>query len=103
FGLRAREDIPDLVVEGEEEDEDEADLEADDGISEAPLVRMVNSIIFQAAEDGASDIHFEPQEDGLIVRFRVDGVLQEVQRIPKRLMNGVVTRLKVIAKLDIAE
>ena len=101
FGLRAREDIPDLVVEGEAEDE--ADLEADDGISEAPLVRMVNSIIFQAAEDGASDIHFEPQEEALIVRFRVDGVLQEVQRIPRRLMNGVLTRLKVIAKLDIAE
>ena len=102
FGLRARDDIPELIVEGEEE-QDEADLEADDGISEAPLVRMVNSIIFQAAEDGASDIHFEPQEDALIVRFRVDGVLQEVQRIPKRLMNGVITRLKVIAKLDIAE
>jgi type IV pilus assembly protein PilB len=101
FGLRAREDIPELVVEGDEEQE--ADLEADDGISEAPLVRMVNSIIFQAAEDGASDIHFEPQEEALIVRFRVDGVLQEVQRIPKRLMNGVITRLKVIAKLDIAE
>jgi type IV pilus assembly protein PilB len=102
FGLRARDDIPELIVEGEEDD-DEADLEVDDGISEAPLVRMVNSIIFQAAEDGASDIHFEPQEDALIVRFRVDGVLQEVQRIPKRLMNGILTRLKVIAKLDIAE
>ena len=102
FGLRARDDIPELIVEGEEE-QDEADLEADDGISDAPLVRLVNSIIFQAAEDGASDIHFEPQEDALVVRFRVDGVLQEVQRIPKRLMNGVTTRLKVLAKLDIAE
>jgi type IV pilus assembly protein PilB len=101
FGIRAREDVPELVVE--DEDEDETDLEVDDGVSEAPLVRLTNSIIFQAAEDGASDIHFEPQEDGLVVRFRVDGVLQEVQRIPKRLMNGVTTRLKVIAKLDIAE
>jgi type IV pilus assembly protein PilB len=103
FGLRARDDIPELIVEGEDEQDDEADLDADDGISEAPLVRLVNSIIFQAAEDGASDIHFEPQEEALIVRFRVDGVLQEVQRIPKRLSNGVITRLKVIAKLDIAE
>src|SRR5207248_10369970 len=58
---------------------------------------------FQAAEDGASDVHFEPQEDSLLVRFRVDGVLQEVQRIPKRMMAGVTTRLKVLAKLDIAE
>jgi type IV pilus assembly protein PilB len=86
-----------------EQDEETADLEIDDGISDAPLVRLVNSIIFQAAEDGASDIHFEPQEDALAVRFRVDGVLQEVQRIPKRLMPGVLTRLKVLAKLDIAE
>ena len=69
----------------------------------APLVRLVNSIIFQAAEDGASDVHFEPQEDALVVRFRVDGVLREVQRIPKRMAPGVTTRLKVLAKLDIAE
>src|SRR5438046_2790358 len=86
-----------------EETEEIDDLEADDGISDAPLVRLVNSVIFQAAEDGASDIHFEPQEDALIVRFRIDGVLQEVQRIPKRMTPGVTTRLKVLAKLDIAE
>jgi type IV pilus assembly protein PilB len=79
------------------------DLEVDDGISDAPLVRLVNSVIYQAAEDGASDIHFEPQEDSLVVRLRIDGVLHEVQRIPKRLMPGVTTRLKVLAKLDIAE
>ena len=101
FGTRA-------VLEEVEADlgtaEDEADdLEADDGISDAPLVRLVNSVIFQAAEDGASDVHFEPQEDALVVRFRVDGVLQEVQRIPKRMTPGVTTRLKVLAKLDIAE
>ncbi len=81
----------------------ETDLEADDGVSDAPLVRLVNSILFQAAEDGSSDIHFEPQEDALLVRFRIDGVLHEVQRIPKRLTAGVITRLKVLAKLDIAE
>ncbi|MGZ4397341.1 MAG: GspE/PulE family protein [Gaiellaceae bacterium] len=86
-----------------ESDSEEDDLEADDGISDAPLVRLVNSVIFQAAEDGASDIHFMPEEDSLVVRFRVDGVLQEVQRIPKRMASGVSTRLKVLAKLDIAE
>ena len=84
-------------------DEDEDDLEVDDGVSDAPLVRLVNSVIMQAATDGASDIHFEPQEDALLVRVRVDGVLTEVQRIPKRMANGVTTRLKVLAKLDIAE
>jgi type IV pilus assembly protein PilB len=60
-------------------------------------------VIFQAAEDGASDIHWEPQEESLVVRLRIDGVLHEVQRIPKRLAPGVTTRLKVLAKLDIAE
>ena len=84
-------------------DEDEDDLEADDGISDAPLVRLVNSLIFAAAEDGASDIHVEPQEEELIVRYRIDGVLHVAQRIPKRLAAGVTTRLKVLSKLDIAE
>ena len=84
-------------------DEDEEDLEAEDGVSDAPLVRLVNSIIMQAAGDGASDIHFEPQEESLMVRVRVDGVLSEAQRIPKRMANGVTTRLKVLSKLDIAE
>jgi len=84
-------------------DEEPDELGADDGVSDAPLVRLVNSIILQAAEDGASDIHFDPQEDSVIVRFRVDGVLTEVQRIPKRLGAGVSTRLKVLSKLDIAE
>ncbi len=83
--------------------EEESELDADDGISDAPLVRLVNSIIFQAAEDGASDVHFEPQGDALVVRSRVDGVLLESQRIPRRMAAAVTTRLKVLAKLDIAE
>jgi type IV pilus assembly protein PilB len=102
FGARAAAAEGELALE-EEEEEEVDDLEVDDGISDAPLVRLVNSVIFQAAEDGASDVHFEPQEDALLVRFRVDGVLHEVQRIPKRMMPGVLTRLKVLAKLDIAE
>jgi type IV pilus assembly protein PilB len=100
FGARAA--VEEELAATEEEEEAD-DLEIDDGISDAPLVRLVNSVIFQAAEDGASDVHFEPQEDSLLVRFRIDGVLQEVQRIPKRMMPGVLTRLKVLAKLDIAE
>jgi type IV pilus assembly protein PilB len=84
-------------------EEDGDDLEAEDGVSDAPMVRLVNSIIMQAASDGASDVHFEPQGDSLLVRTRVDGVLTEQQRIPKRMSAGVTTRLKVLAKLDIAE
>jgi type IV pilus assembly protein PilB len=101
FGARAAMLEEEALVAAEEEEAD--DLEVDDGISDAPLVRLVNSVIFQAAEDGASDVHFEPHEDALVVRFRVDGVLHEVQRIPKRMLPGVTTRLKVLAKLDIAE
>jgi type IV pilus assembly protein PilB len=85
------------------EDDEAADLEAEDGISDGPMVRLVNAVIFQAAEDGASDVHFEPQEDIVLVRFRIDGVLRVVQRVPRQMMSGVVTRLKVLAKLDIAE
>src|SRR6266545_4526464 len=101
FGARAilEEDADDF----EDQEEEQDDLEADDGISEAPLVRLVNSLIFQAAEDGASDMHFEPNKDGIVVRFRIDGVLHEIQRVPKRMVAGVTTRLKVLAKLDIAE
>ncbi|MGH2999333.1 MAG: GspE/PulE family protein, partial [Gaiellaceae bacterium] len=84
-------------------EDDQTDLEIDDGVSDVPLVRLVNSVLFQAAEDGASDVHFEPQEDSLLVRFRIDGVLHEMQRVPKRLIPGVTTRLKVLAKMDIAE
>jgi len=100
FGARA---VLEEEEDFEEADEEEDDLEADDGISDAPLVRLVNSLIFQAAEDGASDMHFEPQADGIVVRFRIDGVMHEIQRIPKRMVAGVTTRLKVLAKLDIAE
>jgi type IV pilus assembly protein PilB len=100
-GARAALEEEQLIHEAAVEEAD--DLEVDDGVSDAPLVRLVNSVIFQAAEDGASDIHWEPQEDSLVVRLRIDGVLQEVQRIPKRLAAGVTTRLKVLAKLDIAE
>jgi type IV pilus assembly protein PilB len=98
----ARSGMTELDLEVIDEDELD-DLEADDGISDAPLVRLVNSIIFEAAEDGASDVHFEPQSDALVVRFRIDGVLHETQRIPRRSAVGVTTRLKVLAKLDIAE
>ena len=96
-------DDPFSIAEAEEEFAPETDLEVDDGFSDTPVVRLVNSVLFQAAEDGASDVHFEPQEDGLVVRFRIDGVLQEAQRIPRRLIAPVTTRLKVLAKLDIAE
>jgi type IV pilus assembly protein PilB len=100
---RTADAIGSVVVEMDDEQHDGDDLEVDDGISDGPLVRLVNAMIFQAAEENASDVHFEPQEDSLVIRFRVDGVLREVQRIPRKMAAGVTTRLKVLAKLDIAE
>jgi type IV pilus assembly protein PilB len=103
--VRTADAIGSVVIELEDDDSHAADLDldVDDGISEGPLVKLVNALIFQAAEENASDVHFEPQEDALAVRFRVDGVLREIQRIPKKMAPGVTTRLKVLAKLDIAE
>ena len=100
--------VTDAVIETLDDEEDVADdavadLEEEDGVSDGPIVRIVNSIMLEAAEDGASDVHFEAQEDGLLVRFRIDGVLHEMQRIPKQHMAGVTTRLKVLSKMDIAE
>ena len=97
--LRTAEAVGSAVIEVDEGEDDGDDLDVDDGISDGPLVRLVNTVIFQAAEENASDVHFEPQEDSLVIRFRIDGVLREMQRIPKRMAAGVTTRLKVLAKL----
>ena len=88
------------------EDEDfsyEDDVDVDEDDDSGPLVKLVNSIVWQAVEDRASDVHFLPQPDGLLVRLRVDGVLRELERIPRQRALAVVSRIKVLAKLDIAE
>jgi len=70
---------------------------------DAPIVRFVNLIIAQAIQDKASDIHIEPGEYDMLVRYRIDGVLHEMQRAPKNIQNGVLSRLKIMAEMDIAE
>jgi type IV pilus assembly protein PilB len=70
---------------------------------EGPVVKLVNSILGQAVTEGASDIHFEPNGGEMRIRFRVDGVLQEMARVPKRMVSGVVSRIKIMSELDIAE
>ena len=74
-----------------------------DSSDEAPIIRLVNSLLFRAAKERASDIHIEPQEKDICVRFRVDGVLQEVIRPPKRFQNSIVSRIKIMGGLNIAE
>jgi type IV pilus assembly protein PilB len=88
-------------VSGELEDNSIADIR--DATEEAPIVKLVNSVIAQSVDDSASDIHFEPQAKELMVRFRIDGVLHEIMSIPRRMQNGVISRLKIMAELDIAE
>ncbi|MEA1866498.1 MAG: ATPase, T2SS/T4P/T4SS family [Thermodesulfobacteriota bacterium] len=71
--------------------------------SEAPVIRLVNHIISQALEVKASDIHFEPFRDLLKVRFRIDGVLHDIETVSKRLQPAIISRLKLMAKMNIAE
>ena len=75
-------------------------LESDD---DAPIIRLINALLTQAVKDNASDIHIEPFESRLVVRYRIDGVLREVLSPQKAVAQPVVSRIKVMAKLDIAE
>ena len=74
-----------------------------DSADDAPAIRLINGIIAEAARAGASDIHIEPYETGLVVRMRVDGVLTEKLRMPPHVASVIVNRIKVMARLDIAE
>ncbi len=100
---RADADADDITsaIESAETDEDLARLS--DVVDDAPIVKYVNMIILQAVQDRASDIHVEPEESHLRIRYRIDGVLHEVMRSPRAISSGVVSRLKIMADIDIAE
>ncbi|HEY3317241.1 MAG TPA: ATPase, T2SS/T4P/T4SS family [Coriobacteriia bacterium] len=86
------------------EDLSMSELEAiEDATSEAPIVKLVNYIITRAVNERASDIHIEPQEKDLRVRFRVDGVLHEIMRSPKSVQQSIISRFKIMSDMDIAE
>ena len=89
------------LAEIEEDDVDISELEK--ASEEAPVVKLVNHIIFDAIQKGASDIHFEPYENAFRIRYRIDGVLYPIVSPPYKLKNAVVSRLKIMSKLDIAE
>ena len=78
-------------------------MAATDELSDAPLVRLINSLLQQAVKNNASDIHIEPFEHYVRIRFRIDGDLQEVMTPSKSTLSAIVTRIKIMAKLDIAE
>ncbi|HWM63034.1 MAG TPA: ATPase, T2SS/T4P/T4SS family [Solirubrobacterales bacterium] len=97
--------VSEAVTEGEESDDRELAEVSDIEVSaeDAPVVKLVYSILGQAVGEGASDVHFEPDEDEMRVRFRVDGVLREAAHVPKRMINAVVSRVKIMSDLNIAE
>jgi len=90
----------DLAVVEEDDSAEEAGLSA---AEEAPIVKLVNSLIADAVRKGASDIHVEPYEKSMRVRFRIDGVMQEMMAPPFKFKSAILSRLKIMAELDIAE
>ena len=104
---RADDEIDELksAIEETQAQEIEIDLSrlGDYVEDDAPIVRFVNILVTQAIQDRASDIHIEPTEHDLLVRYRIDGVLHEMQRAPKQIVSGVTSRLKIMSDIDIAE
>jgi type IV pilus assembly protein PilB len=97
-------DVDAVVAAAADESDDDADIGAiNQVVEDAPIVKFVNLLINQAVNDRASDIHVEPTETDLRIRFRIDGVLHEVMRSPRSIQNGVISRLKVMADINIAE
>jgi general secretion pathway protein E len=102
-GCSAIERISDAVGDREEEDRD-ADLDRlKDLASEAPVIRLINAAITRGVEMGTSDIHLESGKSRLRLRHRIDGVLREIESPPARFKSAIVSRLEIIAKLNIAE
>jgi type IV pilus assembly protein PilB len=102
--LRADGELGELTtaIEGENSTETAVAV-AENHDDDAPIVRFVNLLIAQAIQDRASDIHIEPGENDLLVRYRIDGVLHEMQRAPRAVQNGVISRLKIMSDIDISE
>ena len=103
---QGRTQLEEIMEETVDEDEasDSTDIERLKGLaSEAPVIRLVNFLIARAVESRASDIHIEPFEHALRVRYRIDGVLQNVEAPPSHLRSAVVSRIKIMANLNIAE
>ena len=87
----------------EKEEEEELGTDILDSTDEAPIIRWVNGLFFQAARERASDIHIEPSATDVVVRFRIDGVLKEVRHAPRGFLPNILARIKIMASLNIAE
>ncbi len=102
FLQRALEEMEDIDMASPDREEDENTQQLLQESSASPIVKIVNDILIRAIHKGASDIHIEPQEDGVIVRFRVDGALREEMRLPLKAQNAVISRIKVLGDMDIS-
>jgi len=91
----------DIELQADADEADAADLER--AAEEAPIVKLVNMILTEAVKKGASDIHMEPYEKEYRVRFRIDGILQTIMNPPMKLRDAIISRVKIMAKLDISE
>jgi type IV pilus assembly protein PilB len=91
----------DIELQADADEQELADLER--AAEEAPIVKLVNMILTEAVKKGASDIHMEPYEKEYRVRFRVDGILQTIMNPPMKLRDAIISRIKIMAKLDISE
>jgi len=100
---RMDDSIEDIVDEDAEQEQAERELSVDEGDSDAPVIKLVHSIVAQAIQQGASDIHVNPEEGDTKVLFRVDGVLAPAATVKRRMAMGVVSRIKILADLDISE
>jgi type IV pilus assembly protein PilB len=97
-------EVDEIMQAATDDAEDEVDLsQLNEVVEDAPIVKFVNLLVNQAVNDRASDIHVEPTEADLRIRFRIDGVLHEVMRSPRSIQAGVISRLKVMADINIAE
>jgi type IV pilus assembly protein PilB len=96
--------VEDIVGAAAEENAEAEDLaKTRELVEDAPIVKLVNLLITQAVQERASDIHIEPAEKDVRIRYRIDGVLHEVMRSPKSIQSGVISRLKIMADINIAE
>lgn len=97
----------DLVDDLENQDLDSVNLQETqdllDSDDEAPIIRLINTLLFRAVKERASDIHIEPLEKDISVRYRIDGVLYEIMKLPKKAQASITSRIKIMADLDIAE
>ena len=103
-------DLVELEVDDEEAEQDalmedalEADISVEEAATRAPVIRFVDLLLRQAVKSRASDIHVEPQENAMIIRMRIDGVLRDMVPPPRKMQAAVSTRIKILSKMDIAE